>query len=208
MITAGVRTTESLNELEAHLRDDVEHSILSGLSAELAFEGAVQRLGGADALREEFTKWARERRRHFIYRGLVFGFGVFVLGVTFCYFVMLPLAMAALLTYMNWFGFSHARLVPHEYIRFAVKLVLGMSISFEIPVILLTLVKIGVINHRLLSRGRRYILVVNLLVGAVFAGPGVIPQFLMFALLQGLYEISAYVARCWACQNKEFEFQP
>ena len=77
MAASGVKTSESLNELEAHLRDDVEHSIRSGLSAEQAFEVAIRRLGDVGVLRGEFAKWARTKRRHFIYRGLVFGIARF-----------------------------------------------------------------------------------------------------------------------------------
>jgi hypothetical protein len=56
MLAAGIKTPVPLNELESHLRDDVEEQVKSGLNEQQAFEGAVQRIGRAVALRNEFTK--------------------------------------------------------------------------------------------------------------------------------------------------------
>lgn len=56
MITAGVKSPETLNELEIHLRDDVEQQIRSGSKAQPAFELAVQRMGQVQTLNAEFRK--------------------------------------------------------------------------------------------------------------------------------------------------------
>src|SRR5262249_24498691 len=46
------------------------------------------------------------REKKYIYRGLFFGFGLFMLGVSFCYFVMMPIAPAVSAEYAEWFGFK------------------------------------------------------------------------------------------------------
>jgi hypothetical protein len=56
MLAAGIRTPVPLEELESHLREDVEQQISSGLNAQQAFEAAVLRIGRAGALKQEFTK--------------------------------------------------------------------------------------------------------------------------------------------------------
>ena len=56
MLTAGIKTPTPLDELESHLRDDVERQRDSGSSAEAAFEIAVQRIGQGNALKDEFEK--------------------------------------------------------------------------------------------------------------------------------------------------------
>ena len=56
MIAAGVKTPETLNELEIHLRDDVDQQIQSGLNAQQAFDSAVQRMGQIERLNAEFRK--------------------------------------------------------------------------------------------------------------------------------------------------------
>jgi leader peptidase (prepilin peptidase)/N-methyltransferase len=56
MLAAGIKTPVPLDELESHLRDDVEQQVQSGSDAQQAFEAAVLRIGRAGALKHEFTK--------------------------------------------------------------------------------------------------------------------------------------------------------
>jgi len=56
MIAAGIKAPVPLDELEGHLRDDIEEQMRSGLTAPRAFEAAVERIGQAHALKLEFTK--------------------------------------------------------------------------------------------------------------------------------------------------------
>jgi sec-independent protein translocase protein TatC len=143
----------------------------------------------------------RLRERHYVYRGLVFGVGLFLVGVSFCYFVLMPVALAASQKYSQWLGFSAYQWKADDYISFVCKFMLGMGLGFEMPVIILTLVRIGVLNYRILSKGRRYMIVINLVLGALLTTPEVITQIIMFLPLQGLYEISIWVA--WYWERKE-----
>lgn len=56
MVMAGIKSPTLLDELESHLRDDVEQRMEAGLSAEQAFEEAVRRIGQAEILGSEFGK--------------------------------------------------------------------------------------------------------------------------------------------------------
>jgi hypothetical protein len=68
MIAGGIKSPHVMDELESHLRDDVEQQEHNGLSLPQAFETAVQRLGQAAALEGEFEKVRRneapERVKH------------------------------------------------------------------------------------------------------------------------------------------------
>jgi hypothetical protein len=59
MMDAGVKSGEVLNELESHLRDDVEQEMRRGLSPQQAFEVAAERMGRAHQLKGEFAKVSR-----------------------------------------------------------------------------------------------------------------------------------------------------
>jgi hypothetical protein len=63
MIAAGIESPVPLDELESHLRDDVNEQMRLGLSAPQAFEAAVQRLGHAYALNLEFKKVGTGERK-------------------------------------------------------------------------------------------------------------------------------------------------
>ncbi len=56
MLSAGIKSPVPLEELEIHLREDVEQGMRSGLAAQAAFETVVQRMGQADGLKAEFKK--------------------------------------------------------------------------------------------------------------------------------------------------------
>jgi len=56
MLVAGIKTPVPMDELESHLREDMEQQVRAGLSAQQAFEAAVQRIGQAEALEAEFAK--------------------------------------------------------------------------------------------------------------------------------------------------------
>jgi hypothetical protein len=56
MLAAGIKTPAPLDELEVHLREEIEQQIKSGLNEQNAFEISVQQIGQANSLKTEFTK--------------------------------------------------------------------------------------------------------------------------------------------------------
>jgi sec-independent protein translocase protein TatC len=149
-----------------------------------------------------FPALKMHERKH-VYRALFFGGGLFMTGVCFCYFVLMPVALAASQMYSNWLGFGAFQWRAEDYISFVCKFMLGMGLGFELPVVVLTLVKIGVISYSTLAGARRYMIVINLVLGAVLTTPEVITQLLMFVPLQLLYEITVWIAWYWDRQEKK-----
>jgi sec-independent protein translocase protein TatC len=145
------------------------------------------------------------REKKYIYRGLAFGAGLFGTGVCFCYFILLPVALTASVQYAEWLGFTADQWRAEDYVGFVCKFMLGMGVGFELPVVVLTLVKIGVLNYRLLAAGRRYVLVISAVLGAILTTPEVITQILMAFPLYMLYEICVWIAWYWERQDKKRE---
>lgn len=145
----------------------------------------------------------RLHERKHVYRALFFGGGLFLLGVSFCYFVLMPVALSASQMYSTWLGFGAYQWRAEDYISFVCRFMLGMGIGFELPVVLLTLVKIGILSYSTLAKARRYMIVINLVLGAVLTTPEVVTQILMFVPLQLLYEITVCVAWYWDRQERK-----
>ncbi len=143
------------------------------------------------------------RERKYVYRGLLVGVGLFLAGVAFCYFALMPVALAAAQMYSKWLGFGAFQWRAEEYIGFVCKFLLGMGLGFELPVVVLTLVKIGVLDYRILAGARRYVIVINLILGAVLTTPEPITQIVMFVPLQLLYEITVWIAWYWDWRNRK-----
>ena len=120
----------------------------------------------------------------------------------FCYFMLLPLALRASFQYSEWLGFAADEWRAEDYLGFVCKFLLGMGLGFELPVVILTLVKIGVLNATRLAGMRRYMIVINLVLGAVLTTPEVVTQVLMFIPLQGFYELSVWIARYWELDER------
>ena len=144
----------------------------------------------------------RLKEKYYVYRGLGFGLLLFSAGVCFCYFVLLPVALAASALYSNWLGFESNQWRAEDYISFVCKFMLGMGVGFQMPVVLLTLVKIGVLSYTALSKMRRYMIVINLVLGALLTTPEVITQIMMAVPLQFLYEVSVWVAWYWERRDR------
>jgi sec-independent protein translocase protein TatC len=143
------------------------------------------------------------REQKYVFRALFIGGGLFLFGICFCYFALMPVALAASQKYSNWLGLGASQWRAEDYISFVCRFMLGMGLGFEMPVVILTLVKIGVLSYATLSKARRYMIVINLILGAVLTTPEVVTQILMFVPLQLLYEVTVWVAWYWDRQEKK-----
>ena len=139
----------------------------------------------------------RMHEKKYVLRGLFIGLGLFLMGVAFCYFALMPVALMASQKYSNWLGLGANQWRAEEYISFVCKFMLGMGLGFEMPVLILTLVKIGVLSYGTLAKARRYMIVINMTLGAVLTTPEVVTQILMFIPLQFLYEVSVWISWYW-----------
>ena len=100
--------------------------------------------------------------------------------------------------FSEWLGFTADEWRADAYIGFMTKFMLGMGLAFELPVVLLTLVKIGILEYDQLRRFRMYAVVGNLVISAFVTPSGDPFTMLILAIpLQLLYEISVFIAGRW-----------
>lgn len=123
----------------------------------------------------------------------------FMIGGSFCFFYVIPLAIKFLLGYAT--ENMQPMIMISDYISFAGTMVLAFGIVFELPVASFILGRMGVINHRLMGRGRRYALITILILGAILTPPDIISQMLLAGPLYLLYEISIIVV--WMTARRE-----
>jgi F0F1-type ATP synthase assembly protein I len=62
MLSAGIKSPVPLDELEGHLREEIERQVKSGGNDEAAFKNALEKIGAARALKVEFAKVEKARR--------------------------------------------------------------------------------------------------------------------------------------------------
>ena len=127
-----------------------------------------------------------------------FGAGLFALGMGFCYLVIMKVALWASVGFANMLGFGADEWQAEEYISFVCKFMVGMGLAFQMPVILLFLVRVGILDYKKLSEFRMYAVVVNLILAAVITPTGDPFTLSLVAVpLQLLYELSTLIAWFW-----------
>jgi len=144
------------------------------------------------------------KEREFVNRSLGVGAFLFLLGIAFCYFILLQVAFGATVQFSNWLGFTADEWRAEDYISFVCVLLLVMGVSFELPIVLLALVKVGLLDFEKLNGFRAYWVVLELVVCA-FLTPTADPftMFLMAVPLHLLYEISTAISWYWAWKAKK-----
>jgi sec-independent protein translocase protein TatC len=126
---------------------------------------------------------------------------LFIAGVLFGYFVALPPAFKFFVSFNN--QYLQALLSFKDYLSLFVTFLLGFGISFELPIFIFFLTKLGVVNPRLLSQQRRYAILIIFIVAAILTpSPDALSQILMAIPLLFLYEVSIFVSK-FAGRKKE-----
>jgi sec-independent protein translocase protein TatC len=130
----------------------------------------------------------------------------FVSGVSFGYFVVIPVAFKFFASFSS--EFITPMLRTTEYLSFANKMLLCFGLAFELPVFAFFLSKLGVLNADFLKRKRKWAVVVILIAAAVLTpSPDVISQLLMALPLLVLYEASVWIVHFFGGSRSK-ELQP
>jgi sec-independent protein translocase protein TatC len=144
----------------------------------------------------------KKKEKKYVLRALGVGFGLFMAGAALCYYVMLPISLRATVQYNTWLGIATSIWRAQEYFSFVSWFIIGMGLAFEFPVVVLTLVKLGVIEHSFLVKSRRYIFVINL-VFCAFITPDPVTTIFMIIPMQLLLEGCIWISRYWERQKKK-----
>jgi sec-independent protein translocase protein TatC len=124
---------------------------------------------------------------------------LFFLGAALAYYFVFPFAWQFFASFQSSTGGGGVpiELLPRvsEYLDLVMKLIFAFGITFELPVLLTLLAKVGIVSAAGLKRFRRYAYVGMFVVAAVLAPPDVITQIGLAVPLIGLYEISILMAR-------------
>ena len=146
----------------------------------------------------------RVREKKWIFRLAGMGSVLFMLGGAFCYVVIMRVALWASVGFAGMLGFGADEWMAEEYIGFVCKFMVGMGVAFQMPMVLLFLVKIGILDYQKLSRLRMYAVVANIILAAVITPTGdPVTLSLVAVPMQLLYELSTLIA--WFMGRRQAE---
>ena len=119
---------------------------------------------------------------------------LFLAGIAFCYFLVLPFAMNFLLTYKT--EGLRPLLSVGLFIDFCVKFLLAFGVIFQMPLVIAVAAAANLISAKFLARNRKYAILVNFTVAAILTPtPDIFNQTLMAVPLTLLYEVGILAAR-------------
>jgi sec-independent protein translocase protein TatC len=118
---------------------------------------------------------------------------LFICGMAFAYYLVFPVVFHFMVsvapegvTVMTDIG---------KYLDFVLSLFLAFGVTFEVPVVVVILVRMGMVSIKTLKEIRPYIIVGAFVVGAIFTPPDVVSQVMLAVPLWILYELGIFVSQ-------------
>lgn len=135
-----------------------------------------------------------ERERRMILPTFSFGVILFLGGVVFCYYLILPQAIEVFISWGE--NMRRTYLMPqNEYLGFILQMLIAFGLSFELPLVIIILSKLGIVSVEMLKEHRRHAVVIIIIFAACVTptsdpfslGMLAVPMYL-------LYELSIFCA--------------
>lgn len=118
---------------------------------------------------------------------------LFICGLIFCYFIVLPLMLKFLWGFSHWIGIINDWTLEY-YVGFVSRTLIMFGLVFETPVFIGGLVLMNILSYNGLKSKRRYAIVIIFIVAALITPPDAVSQLLVAVPLVILYEISIWEA--------------
>jgi len=135
-----------------------------------------------------------QTERKALWPAMAIGFGLFLSGVFFSYYIVLPKVLEFFHDYSSDMMIENEWRIGY-YISFATQFTLIFGLSFELPVLVMTLVKLGILNCEMMRRTRAYAILAIFVIAALITPT---PDAFTLCLLAGpmvvLYEICIWLA--------------
>ena len=126
---------------------------------------------------------------------------LFLMGVAFCYFFV----FGKVFSFIHNFAPKSITPAPdiEAYFSFVITMFIAFGVTFEIPIVVIVLVRMGVVSVEKLRDARPYVIVGAFVVAAVVTPPDVLSQFMLAVPMCLLYEAGLFVARFISVRREE-----
>ena len=131
--------------------------------------------------------------RRLILRALISGSFLFIIGAIFGYLVVLPMTI----NFFTSFQIEEIRAMISfsNYLSFTISFILAFGIVFEVPIIMVIVVKLGITNTEVLKQNKKVAVLIIFILAAILTPPDVVSQTLLAIPMIILFEIGLYFAK-------------
>ena len=121
---------------------------------------------------------------------------LFIAGIAFCYFFVFGMVFK----FINEFAPQSISVAPdiENYFGFVMTMFIAFGMTFEVPVVVIVLVRMGIVTVEKLKQARPYVIVGAFVIAAVVTPPDVMSQLLLAIPLCLLYEVGLLLAPVFA----------
>jgi sec-independent protein translocase protein TatC len=131
---------------------------------------------------------------------------LFFLGVAFCYYFVFGRVFHFILE----FAPKSISVAPdiENYLNFVITMFIAFGVTFEIPVVVVLLVRSGIVTADKLAEARSYVILGSAFVAAIITPPDAVSMLALFIPMLILFEAGLLVARFTGTRQKEVESPP
>jgi sec-independent protein translocase protein TatC len=141
--------------------------------------------------------------RRFLLPAILVSFALFLLGVAVCYFWLLPKTILFFFRDTESLGWAPTWTVQ-QYYSFVTRFTLGFGLAFELPVVVLALVRFGLITYRFMARTRPYAVVLIFIMATIITPtPDILTLVAMALPMCLLYESCIWIA--WLMERRRLK---
>jgi sec-independent protein translocase protein TatC len=146
----------------------------------------------------------KSKEKRVVLYATIFTSLLFFGGVVFAWMFVLPRGLDFLLNYQS--DIFNQQLQASKYFSFVAMFLLGFGIVFELPAMLLTLARLGIVSHEMLAKNRKYALLIGAVVSAALTpGQDLFSMLAMAIPFMLLYEFSVQASRVMQKRKRKKE---
>lgn len=136
-----------------------------------------------------------ESERRYAVGFIGFGSLMFLIGVSFAYFLVFPAAFKFLLGFGG--SVDKPMITLDNYLSFFTTTTLVFGLAFELPLVLVILGMLGIVDENILRSKRRYAIVILAVISAIVTPPDALSMFMLLVPLTALYELSIFLVKAF-----------
>lgn len=141
--------------------------------------------------------------RKYVHTFLPMSIGLFLLGATVAFYFVLQYVISFLLGFNAWLGVESTPRI-NEWLGFVLILPIGFGLSFQLPLVMLFLERIGVLSVELYLKYWKYAVLVIFVLSMVLSPPDPQSQIFMAIPLCFLYGSGVLLCKLWPSRAKPF----
>jgi len=147
-----------------------------------------------------------EHEKKLVFPFVIFTTLFFIIGCLFSFYLVLPVAIGFFINFGNIQLGAEAIFSVKEYISFVLRMILAFGLTFELPVLLSLLARLGLVTPKFLMKSRPYFIVLAFIIAAIITPtPDAISQLMLAIPLILFYEVSILMAKYLYPKSMKFK---